>query len=596
MMNPRLSVFRLSFVGILAIGLGHSAQAAIWYVDASAPTTGQTGSITNPYVTIQQAITASTADLNPPDEIRVGWASNSTPMVYKPGGQLLSIELRSGVRVKGGYLGWTGSTFDTTRDPDIYETILTGNLGGGVFARHVVTSPSGCAPPSSSGSVTDRVNLDGFTIKDGVAVDNGGGILINGSTNTAVFRDCIITNNTAPEGGGVFAEGGTNTVFRKCRFISNTADGGGAASANGAGAFTFTDCTFDSNVAEFQGGAFNGNSRSVGVNYINCTFKNNEVADLLGPGGAIYLTGATNITLPVYNCLFVHNRASSGGAIYVQGSSGLTVNATNCTFSENEADSQGGALYAGAVSSTCNVNVKNSIFWNDSATTSPEIHVSSATVSVYYSNVEGGWSGPGGNNLSGNPSTDDPNFVNPSGPNGDYRLDCPSPCFEKGEGSYVLCDQFDVDEDALNCTSTPTELWPDLDLNLRIAAVVDLGAYERPWDRCELDISGPTVGQPDGDIGVPDLLYLIANWGCTTCGIDFAPIPCGNNGNVGVGELLAIINYWGSDCATEDSIPVPATITDCFEVYCAGLSGAAWEDCINKCVEAVCAENPSECE
>jgi hypothetical protein len=71
---------------------------------------------------------------------------------------------------------------------------------------------------------------------------------------------------------------------------------------------------------------------------------------------------------------------------------------------------------------------------------------------------------------------------------------------------------------------------------------------------------------------------------------------CFTSGPVHDVQVNTIINNCGANCATEDGDPAPATITDCFEVHCAGLSGAAWEDCINKCIEAVCAENPSECE
>jgi hypothetical protein len=73
---------------------------------------------------------------------------------------------------------------------------------------------------------------------------------------------------------------------------------------------------------------------------------------------------------------------------------------------------------------------------------------------------------------------------------------------------------------------------------------VDMGAYENqhiadcPWD---ISSSGYTA-PPDGDVGNPDFLMLIAEWGsCPGCGADFS---CdGSVSSVDYNELLA---NWGS--------------------------------------------------
>jgi predicted outer membrane repeat protein len=569
-MNPRLSLFRFSVVGVLTVGLGHAVQAAVWYVDASAPTSGQTGTSPNhPFVTIQQAVSASSAN----DVVHVGWASNSTPTAYTPSSQSTSIALKSGVRIEGGYAGWNGSTFVDTRNLLLYETTLSGNLGGGTFAKTVVLAPVNTTPPGGS-SVAEQVNLDGVTITAGNSpLDNGAGIMIasatGGDTNTPAFRDCIITANTAVEGGGVFTGGGTHPTFRRCQFISNTADGGGAASGSGSGRFTFIDCTFDSNVASFNGGAVYGNSRTVGIDFINCTFKNNEVEDLLGPGGAVYLLGTTSATFPFHNCLFVDNRGSDGGALYLQGTA--TVNIINGTFTENEADGSGGAIYA--TGSTCNLDVKNSIMWDDVAGTSgPEIHVaSSANVTVSYTDYEGGWPGSGSNNINAAPTFD-----------AGYHLVCNSRGINEGLNTDVPSDGFDVDEDGV----TTTEDIVDRDLQIRKIDNVDMGAFEtQPPATCAADVA-PTPCR-DSVVNVIDLLAVIINWG--TC--PSAPAYCigdvNLDGTVNVTDLLAVIIAWGP-CGSPEG--APQSVDDC-EDNCAGQYGtgnASYLDCVDKCIRALC--------
>ena len=76
------------------------------------------------------------------------------------------------------------------------------------------------------------------------------------------------------------------------------------------------------------------------------------------------------------------------------------------------------------------------------------------------------------------------------------------------------------------------------------------------------------------------------------CPADIAPFQ--GNGVVNVDDLLVVITNWGP-CSQSGGDGIPDTIADCFNVYCAGLEGAEWQACIQKCIEAVCARNPSAC-
>jgi hypothetical protein len=106
-------------------------------------------------------------------------------------------------------------------------------------------------------------------------------------------------------------------------------------------------------------------------------------------------------------------------------------------------------------------------------------------------------------------------------------------------------------------------------------------------------------------VGVPDLLAVINAWGAcgSPCPADISPSQaCGiGDGAVGVPDLLLVINMWGA-CPTSPGGGggggggIPTSISDCWTVYCNGLSGGEWQDCINKCVNIVCQEYPEECD
>jgi fibronectin type 3 domain-containing protein len=170
---------------------------------------------------------------------------------------------------------------------------------------------------------------------------------------------------------------------------------------------------------------------------------NTILRGLVLTGGVGQKAGAINCinSSPfITNCLIVGNRTmdTNGGAVYCQNSNAVL---TNCTIAHNYSGPGGAGLYV--VDSQ--VIVLNSIIWGNQA------HQILAPLGplplVYYSDIEGGWSGTG--NLDLDPLfvlpgywadvTDPAIWVDPSDPrafwvnDGDYHLKPQSPCIDAGD-------------------------------------------------------------------------------------------------------------------------------------------------------------------
>src|SRR5262249_23570987 len=226
-----------------------SLDAAIFYVDDSAPDGGDGSSWPQAYQSLKTALNAAQSG----DEVRIAQGT------YKPAGpnglRTSSFKINDGVVVQGGYAGYGTSNPDALK-PSKFKTILSGDLqsnDGPDFANydensyHVVTC-------SDVGSATA---LRGVYIQDGNADagfdsphSRGGRLRCLGNVKLTI-EDCVIRRNSASlMGGGVSAPDGSPTLV-SCKIVDNRA--GDSVSGNAGGAIiaggTIDDCTFKRNAA-----------------------------------------------------------------------------------------------------------------------------------------------------------------------------------------------------------------------------------------------------------------------------------------------------------------------------------------------------------
>ncbi len=292
-------------------------------------------------------------------------------------------------------------------------------------------------------------------------------------------------------------------------------DSDGAGMYNYQGSPTVTNCTFRANLAVRNGAGMHNSYGSPVL--INCVFMNNSAGNR---GGGIYCYWSDAM---LTNCIFTGNLAPYGGGMRTYSSDSVL---TNCTFNSNSATLGGGVYNYGG-----NPTLTNCILWGD---TPEEIYVSSGTPVLTYSDVQGGWSGSGNNNIDA-----DPCFVDPC--SGDYHLMADSPCIDRGDNNTIPVDVADIDGDG----NTVEAMSWDIEGHYRISdgdcdgnSTVDMGAYEYGLFGdvdCSLDIDlndfaifalawasepGDLNWNPACDLGLPldeyidglDLKVLCDNW------------------------------------------------------------------------------------
>ncbi len=159
-------------------------------------------------------------------------------------------------------------------------------------------------------ALESEVTLNSLTLTNGLASDNGGGVLL-GSGVTLTANNCVISGNSAPYlsgGGGIYAGYNSTLTLNYCTLSDNSAyntDGG--AICNDGTSNTLNNCTLSNNSANYGngGGIFN-----LGILTLNnCTLFDNSAE--LGDGGGIF----SQDVLVLNNCTLNDNSAFLGGGV-----------------------------------------------------------------------------------------------------------------------------------------------------------------------------------------------------------------------------------------------------------------------------------------
>ena len=198
----------------------------------------------------------------------------------------------------------------------------------------------------SRGMRIDGTNsvIEGFTVLSGKpeTLAYGGGILL---VRAATVRDCLVTGNWAAAGAGItVSAGATNSLVEDCTIEGNTATNGAGGGVvlyqNSRG--RINRCIIRDNNADSGGGVWISESGSVS----NCRIIGNWATREHGGGVYMHASGTTNAATLVNSVIFSNEAAQYGGGVYCAGSPASFSPIVNCTIAYNKAWEDGGGAHA----------------------------------------------------------------------------------------------------------------------------------------------------------------------------------------------------------------------------------------------------------
>ena len=227
------------------------------------------------------------------------------------------------------------------------------------------------------------VTITGLTVSGGGGDQPGGGGALNDHA-MLTMNNCVVQNNGALNGGGVYNDGSAGSAT--LTILNSTVSGnyghyaGGGiyndASNSGNATASLINCTVDGNIASYSGSPFGG-----------------------GDGGGIYNNSGT---LAITNSLISNNRAGvtfefpagSGGGIVSYG----TLTITNSAVSGNQAPVTGGGIAGGGVVTITSSTISgNGAYgqhdgqpWGHGGGISGSITFNNSTLSGNYANLSAG--------------------------------------------------------------------------------------------------------------------------------------------------------------------------------------------------------------
>ncbi len=335
-------------IATLFISLPVSQSQQTHFVNYSATAGLQNGtSWANAFLDLQTALIAAEYG----DEI---WVAAGTYFPSDSTDRSISIELKNGVRLLGGFIG---TELDAEqRDPVLYPTRLSGNIGDSTIqsdnSYHVLRGRG----------LDESTVLDGFVISDGFSIgsvnlnsdSNGAGLYLVGSSDLTNSRPLISNcrfefNQAGGSGGAISAsfvdsddpfmsQNFVNPVVLHCTFDHNKADLYGGAifkegPTGGNDSFLVKDCKFTQNYvyALDGGGIFFGQANQSNIILKNCLFESNTAHGGNGGGFSLpsYGPGGYTTDLILDSCIFRKNIAPEGGGFI---SDGLSFDPENVVF------------------------------------------------------------------------------------------------------------------------------------------------------------------------------------------------------------------------------------------------------------------------
>lgn len=214
----RFLQLRLALCALLCMPLAAMADpvaihpdSRIIYVKGNADGIGDGSSWEKAYRSLSTALVRATRGT----EIWVAAGENEYVPATQGDDRTVTFLIPEGVAVYGGFAGTESSLEE--RDRNTYETILSGDLGAGLYAYHVVTLEGG--------------TLDGFTVTGGKADyadvsfhhNKGAGVYMTGGTlrNNGIVGNWAGTDALAGCGAGVFAIGENAIVLENNTIADN---------------------------------------------------------------------------------------------------------------------------------------------------------------------------------------------------------------------------------------------------------------------------------------------------------------------------------------------------------------------------------------
>ena len=291
------------------------------------------------------------------------------------------------------------------------------------------------------GNVFERDTVMAANIADcgalGLFLNPTSGFLPAAYIKDNIFRNNFITAKNDVLGAGMFVYGTAEVTIKENHFeynlatsTSGYANGGGLYISDeditGYGRKMILKNRFINNRTQVVSGN-NSNGGGIHLHKTQATVAENEITQNRtygsnGFGGGICIDW-TSFRLE-NNIIYGNSSSLYGGGLDIyqppqQGTEQLLV---NNTIYYNQAKFGGGV----GIRTGANVVAMNNIFWADTANTGREIYVSSATGTIRYCNVQGGYAGTGNINT-------DPMFIDDA-----FHLSDSSPCLNTGIDSLQI--------------------------------------------------------------------------------------------------------------------------------------------------------------